>query len=109
MEIRKENLKLAVLALGGEVSLTEDELLEAIQQKVYPAKTTDPKPKVYRRGELPDILGVSLRTVDRLITTIKKNGKIISKAVLPTVQISKKAVGVLDKDVEEYLRICRRD
>ena len=108
MSITNERLKLAVMVLREDISLTEEELRDAITKQQNPTEEVKLKPRIYRRLELPAILGLSLRVVDRLITNQKHKGKIISHAALPTIQLSKRAVGVLESDLLKFINKNKR-
>ncbi len=106
MNIKTENLKLARMVLQADVNISEEELQDAIQQKLNPIK--EPAfPRIIRRVEIPKILGISLREVDRLIRPKKVNNKILVRAQLPIVQIGKKAIGVLDSDLRNFIESRR--
>jgi hypothetical protein len=72
-------------------------------EKLNPKKEEPRLPKIIRRFELPNILGVSLREVDRLIHPVKRKNKILKPAQLSSVKIGKKAIGVLEKDLVEFI------
>jgi len=100
--IDNETYKFAAKIFPEECGIDEKSLKEAIQNWLNPKKNSK-LPTVIRRYRLPLILGLSLREVDRLIHPLKENNKIIAPAQLPTVRIGKKAIGVLEDDLLNFI------
>ena len=106
MKIKKETLLLAKLALQADVDISIKTLEQAIQN-IFNPTTTQTLPKIIRRYQLPEILGISLREVDRLIHPVKIKNKIVKAAQIPTIRIGKKAIGVLEEDLTEFINSRR--
>ena len=110
MKLRSENLKLARLALQSDINISEEELRDALMTKLSPSPQDNQNnaqklPRIIRRLELPKILGLSLREVDRLIHPTKKKNRIVAPAQIPSIKISKKAIGVLEEDLIKFINL----
>ena len=87
--------------------LTPEKLYKAIMTNRNNETSHSPT-KIFRRKDLKNILGISLREVDRLIAPQKRGGHIVAPAKITAVQLGPRAVGVLESDLKKFLDKSRR-